>query len=50
MWSIEPHLRFIRKFGGHVQTRFLIRSSFGAPKDRYILSGSEGPYVTVQSE
>ena len=42
LWSIEPQFRLIRKFTGHSQTRFLIRSSFGAPKDRFILSGSEG--------
>jgi hypothetical protein len=42
MWTVEPHLRFLRKFTGHVQGRFLIRSCFGAPKDRFVLSGSEG--------
>ncbi|ORY24376.1 WD40-repeat-containing domain protein [Naematelia encephala] len=42
LWSIEPHLRFVRKFYGHMQSRFLIRSCFGAVKDRFVLSGSEG--------
>jgi hypothetical protein len=47
MWTIDPHLRFLRKFTGHVQGRFLIRSCFGAPKDRFVLSGSEGKSITL---
>jgi WD40 repeat protein len=47
MFSIEPHLHFMRKFVGHVQSRFIIRSAFGAPKDRFVLSGSEDGHVYV---
>lgn len=52
MWTTEPHLRFLRKFNGHVHHRFLIRSGFGAPRDRFVMSGSEGEfssYSTVSS-
>lgn len=47
MFAIEPHLHLVRKFVGHVQSRFLIRSGFGAPKDRFVLSGSEDGHVYV---
>lgn len=47
MFALEPHLHLTRKFVGHVQSRFLIRSAFGAPKDRFILSGSEDGHVYV---
>lgn len=47
LWAIEPQFRFIRKFTGHVQNHFLVRSSFGAPKDKFILSGSEDGSVYV---
>ncbi|EIW66565.1 hypothetical protein TREMEDRAFT_34837 [Tremella mesenterica DSM 1558] len=52
MWTIEPQLRYIRKFSGHIQGKFLIRSCFGAPKDQYVLSGSEadGSVYVWQSE
>jgi hypothetical protein len=40
--ALEPSLRLIRKYDGHVQKRFLVRSGFGAAKDRFIISGSEG--------
>lgn len=45
MWALEPQLRPIRNFKGHIQSRFLIRSCFGATKDRFILSGSEGKSI-----
>ena len=41
-YAIEPHLQYLRKFTGHVQTRFLVRSGWGAHRDRFIVSGSEG--------
>lgn len=47
LWAIEPQFRFIRKFTGHVQNHFLVRSCFGAPKDKFILSGSEDGSVYV---
>nr|XP_031862925.1 uncharacterized protein CI109_001399 [Kwoniella shandongensis]KAA5529997.1 hypothetical protein CI109_001399 [Kwoniella shandongensis] len=47
VWSIDPGLRYLRKHTGHVQGHFLIRSCFGAPKDRFILSGSEDGHVYV---
>jgi WD40 repeat protein len=47
IYAIEPHLHFVRKFVGHIQNHFLIRSGFGAPKDRFILSGSEDGHVYV---
>lgn len=42
MWNLHPQLKFIRRFTGHVHSRYLIRSGFGATKDRFVLSGSEG--------
>lgn len=45
MWSVQPQLKFIRRFTGHVHNRYLIRSGFGATKDRFVLSGSEGVYI-----
>ena len=42
MWQIEPSLKQIRSFKGHIQSRFLIRSCFGSIRDRFVLSGSEG--------
>nr|XP_018264722.1 WD-repeat protein [Kwoniella dejecticola CBS 10117]OBR86880.1 WD-repeat protein [Kwoniella dejecticola CBS 10117] len=47
VWSIDPGLRYLRKHSGHVQGHFLIRSCFGAPKDRFVLSGSEDGHVYV---
>ncbi|WVF65783.1 hypothetical protein IAT40_000517 [Kwoniella sp. CBS 6097] len=47
VWSIDPGLRYLRKHSGHVQGRFLIRSCFGGPKDRFVLSGSEDGHVYV---
>ncbi|OCF74989.1 hypothetical protein I204_03836 [Kwoniella mangroviensis CBS 8886] len=47
VWSIDPGFRYIRKHSGHVQGRYLIRSAFGAPKDRFVLSGSEDGHVYV---
>ncbi|WWC87896.1 uncharacterized protein L201_002795 [Kwoniella dendrophila CBS 6074] len=47
VWSIDPALRYLRKHSGHVQGHFLIRSCFGAPKNRFILSGSEDGHVYV---
>lgn len=47
VFGLDPHLHMLRKFVGHVQSRFLIRSAFGAPKDRFILSGSEDGNVYV---
>lgn len=47
LFGLDPHLHMLRKFVGHVQSRFLIRSAFGAPKDRFILSGSEDGNVYV---
>ena len=41
MWTLDP-LKPMRNFKGHMQNLFLIRSGFGAPKDRFVLSGSEG--------
>ncbi|WVQ79097.1 hypothetical protein IAT38_001191 [Cryptococcus sp. DSM 104549] len=46
-WSIHGSLRYLRKHTGHIQGNFLIRSSFGAPKDQFILSGSEDGHVYV---
>lgn len=40
--SLDSTIRIIRHFEGHVQTRFLLRSAFGAGRDRFILTGSEG--------
>lgn len=42
MWTLEPQLRHVRSFRGHVQDSFLVRSCFGAVKNRFVLSGSEG--------
>lgn len=42
MWNLHPQLKFMRRFTGHVHSRYLIRSGFGATKDRFVLSGSEG--------
>lgn len=47
LFALEPHLHVVRKYVGHVQSRFLIRSSFGATKDRFVLSGSEDGHVYV---
>ncbi|WRT65705.1 uncharacterized protein IL334_002651 [Kwoniella shivajii] len=47
VWSIDPGLKYVRKHSGHVQGHFLIRSCFGAPKDRFVLSGSEDGHVYV---
>nr|XP_019050382.1 WD-repeat protein [Kwoniella bestiolae CBS 10118]OCF29312.1 WD-repeat protein [Kwoniella bestiolae CBS 10118] len=47
VWSIDPGFRYLRKHSGHVQGHFLIRSCFGAPKDRFVLSGSEDGHVYV---
>ncbi|WVR03803.1 hypothetical protein IAU60_000799 [Kwoniella sp. DSM 27419] len=47
VWGIDPGLKYLRKHSGHVQGRFLIRSCFGGPKDRFILSGSEDGHVYV---
>ncbi|WVQ93433.1 hypothetical protein IAU59_000504 [Kwoniella sp. CBS 9459] len=47
VWSIDPGLKYLRKHSGHVQGRFLIRSCFGGPKDRFVLSGSEDGHVYV---
>ncbi|KAF2727694.1 WD40 repeat-like protein [Polyplosphaeria fusca] len=33
---------FIRKYEGHVQTQFIIRSSFGGANENFVVSGSEG--------
>lgn len=45
MWTIQPQLKFLRRFTGHVHNRYLIRSGFGATKDRFVLSGSEGQSI-----
>lgn len=42
LWAVEPQLRPVRNFRGHVHREFLIRSCFGAARDRFVLSGSEG--------
>lgn len=42
VYALEPHLHLLRKFVGHVHCRYQIKSCFGAPKDRFVLSGSEG--------
>lgn len=42
VYSLEPHLHLQRKFVGHVHSQYQIKSCFGAPKDRFVLSGSEG--------
>ncbi|KAL1406407.1 hypothetical protein Q8F55_008106 [Vanrija albida] len=47
LFSIEPTIQLVRKFAGHVQDRFVLRSCFGAPKDRFVLSGSEDGHVYV---
>ncbi|EJT52339.1 negative regulation of gluconeogenesis-related protein [Trichosporon asahii var. asahii CBS 8904] len=47
LYSLDPHPHFVRQYMGHVQSRFLIRSGFGAPKDRFVLSGSEDGHVYV---
>jgi hypothetical protein len=47
--SLDPAIRVIRHFEGHVQTRFLLRSAFGAGRDRFIITGSEGMPLPVDT-
>lgn len=50
LWTYNGDLTFVRRFKGHDQSRFLIRSCFGAAKDKFILSGSEGWYSAHQAD
>jgi WD40 repeat protein len=47
LYSLEGRLQLTRKFVGHVHARYQIKSCFGAPKDRFVLSGSEDGHVYV---
>ncbi|BEJ00907.1 hypothetical protein CcaverHIS631_0507640 [Cutaneotrichosporon cavernicola] len=47
LYSLEGRLQLTRKFIGHVHARYQIKSCFGAPKDRFVLSGSEDGHVYV---
>ncbi|CAK9781241.1 WD40 repeat-like protein [Cutaneotrichosporon oleaginosum] len=47
LYSLEGRLQLTRTFVGHVHARFQMKSCFGAPRDRFVLSGSEDGYVYV---
>ena len=41
MWDIQK-LCVVKRFSGHQQDHFVIRSCFGGSKENFVLSGSEG--------
>lgn len=38
----------IQRFEGHMQKQFIIRSAFGGADENFIVSGSEGKFLTSQ--
>jgi WD40 repeat protein len=43
MWDLQKFC-VVRRFSGHQQDHFVIRSCFGGAKENFVLSGSEGMY------
>ena len=39
----------VQRYTGQVQTQFIIRSSFGGANESFVVSGSEGMYVSVEA-
>jgi len=46
LWNLSDG-KVIRKFRGHRQARFVIRSCFGGYRQKFVISGSEDSFVYV---